>query len=196
MLRVRSSPRRGLFRNNDLLINIRLKNYPPYPNIYSEPLDIKATVQMYCSKAGLLVFSVVTNVNVILNEVFFWNRTQKFLRTELFACVHTRVHIYVQQEATSSRCEGKYESRTLMLCSTHYLPPWALAARGAVTLTWPWLSYVFTVPLCLWMCCSRCHSDNMWIKLSLTHPLRKGIQVQARRATLLPGSLSVIKLIL
>lgn len=55
---------------------------------------------------------------------------------------------------------------------------------------------LYLLCLSLWTCCSRCHSYNMWIKLSLTHPLRKGIQVQACHVTLLPGSLSMIKLIL
>lgn len=138
--------------------------------------------------------------------LFQLSANEKFLRTEHFACSRSCVCFYMWMEATKrfpySHCEGTFESHTLMLCSTHYLPeanspfppepsvPWEL---------WHWPDLdcpMYILCLCLWMCCSRCHSDNMWIKLSLTHPLRKDIQVPACHATHLPSSLSTIKLIL
>lgn len=101
-----------------------------------------------------------------------------------------------------SQCEGKCESHDSMLCSTRYLPVANTPSTPKPSLLgelrhWPDLDFpVYLLCLRLWMCCSRCHSDNMWIKLSLTLPLRKDIQVQARDVTLLPSSLSMIKLIL
>lgn len=98
------------------------------------------------------------------------------------ACVSARVRLYMWKEATKqqcpySQCDRKCESPTLMLCSAHCLPegntpfpPWVERWQ------WPDLGCPVYLPgLCLWICCSHCHSDNMWIKLSLTHPLREGI---------------------
>ena len=75
------------------------------------------------------------------------------------ACTCTPLRVKGSNKTTVSpysQCEGKCESHTLMLCSTHYLSgakhtfsppsPRCSLAQGAVTLAWPWRSHVFTVP--------------------------------------------------
>lgn len=101
-----------------------------------------------------------------------------------------------------SRSKGKCVSHTLGWGSTRYLPEAnkpSTPKPSPLKELWHWTDLDFPVYLLylhLWMCCSRCHSDNMWMKLSLTLPLRKDIQVQTGNAILFPGFLSMIKLIL
>lgn len=85
---------------------------------------------------------------------------------------------------------------TLSSWRQHTFSPWALTAQGSCHFDLTLTVQMYLLRLCLWMCCSCCHPDKIWITLSLTHPLRKGIQVQAHNARPLPGSLSMIKLIL
>lgn len=124
-------------------------------------------------------------------------------------CMHVRLHVY------AFTCERKQQNNSVpifpvwgevwepyfdvvqhSLSSWSRPPPRALGACGELW-HWPDLEcHTYLLCICLWTCCSRCPSDNMWIKLSLTHHLRKGIQVQARHLAFLPSSLSLIKLIL
>lgn len=124
------------------------------------------------------------------------------------ACVYARVHIYVPKEATKQRCphipsvRGSMRAglwcctaHTVFLRTTHLFPP-SPRCSGTCDIDLTLTVLCLRWGLSVWMCCSGCHSDNMWIKLSLTLPLRKAIQVQSRHATLHLSSLSMMKLIL
>lgn len=159
------------------------------------------------SQAQIQILSVLpfvrSRVTFCVNDIF------PPVGAPLTACVHARVR-FIRVKGSNkttvspySQCVGKHSSHTLMLCSARYLPegtpfsPGACARSGSgdidLTLTVP---CIYWAPLSLWCVALAVTPDNMWIKLSLTHPLREGIQVQARHATLLPGPLSMMKLIL
>lgn len=87
-----------------------------------------------------------------------------------------------------SQREGKCEGwcHTLSSCTRRpFLPLHPRGPRGAVTPPPPQLSCVYLRHLRPWESCARRRSDNVWIRLSLTLPLRKDIAVQAHSAALL-----------